>query len=157
MYVLLKDDDSLVNLCIKKNIEYKKVNTVDEMRDTVEDNDVVMVLRLVELGGKAQNITDNLEFFKNKSCRVVVAEIASTRNKENNTEKVNIIIETLKAMQTSKLGLAGRPRRMTPEDFKRLYEKVRTNKLTPGQFMKEYDLPAGTYYRYKKMYIDGEE
>ena len=157
MYIVFKDDDALINLCIKQNVEFKKVNSIEEMRDSITADDTVMVLRLVELGGKAQNVIENLEFIRDKKCRLIIAEIASTRNKGDNLARINLIAETLRAMQTAKLGLAGRPRRMSPEDFKRLYEKVRTGKATPGEFMREHDLPAGTYYRYKKMYIDGDD
>lgn len=152
--ITFETDNNIIELFEDKKMLYKTAKTPDQMVNRLSDGDGVMINSLKELGTTKDEIVKYLEIFRDKGCRVVVLDIPSTKKIEHSDIKLQMMIETIKAMKMKGIGNVGRHSRMSGEDFVKLYDQAKKDGITPSAFMKMYDMPTGTYYRYKSTYIN---
>jgi len=60
--------------------------------------------------------------------------------------------ENAELRATTGIGLTGRPRTLSKEEFNAAYERVLRGEIRPSEIIEELKIPKGTYYRYKSEY-----
>lgn len=149
--------------------------------DVLRAGDNLIITEVDRLGRNKKQIVEELRYFKEKGVRVLILELPTTLMdlKGDNTLN-NLILETISNMiielyaclaeaELEKKNLRqaqgiqsmkdrgewdryGRPKAITPERFKEVYEKVLSGELKPFKAIEQLGISMPTYYRYKKKY-----
>lgn len=148
--------------------------------DVLSEGDVLIIPEADRLGRNKAETLEELRYFKNNGIRVMILDIPTTlmdlSNYDDNIAILflntinNMMIElyvTIAQAEVDKKHIQqqkgieamkkrgewdkyGRPKIMDFEDFKKQYERVLNDEITPFKLIEELGLSTSTYYRYKK-------
>ena len=147
--------------------------------DVLRSGDVLIITELDRLGRNKTEILKELNYFKDKGVRVMILELPTTLMDFKFDSEINkMLFETIQDMliqlystlahaemekrsKRMREGIEamklrgewdryGRPHAVKSEEFEIVYQRVISKEIRPCDAIKELNLSAASYYRYKK-------
>ena len=127
------------------------------LKDSCNTGDIIIISNFESLGLNDIDIKENLDFFIQKSVKLVIRDVPSTYEygigTSTNLAVIKTIFDLIKSqnqkitpIRTSRRAGAGRTKLDFPENWEELYAKWEQKEITSSEFIRQSGLKKASFY-----------